>query len=113
MTKTYNPFNLDKPTIDLGEHGVYTLADVTESRQKKLQQLWNESQEWDRNSSEVDEKVLRAMCSLPEVASENSAGLAQKLYDDFKAEKLGWKGLTGLANFIGNWLNDEESVGED
>jgi len=103
-TKKYNPFELDNPTLDLGEHGSWLLADITESRQRRLEELTTRFESSDE--TDVNEQV-DLICTLAEAACQDSDGLGAVLRGLWKDEKIGMKALTGMVLFIQEWLVGE------
>lgn len=110
-TKSYNPFELDKPVISLGEHGEYTLGDITESRRKRILAL--SEQAADLAGSEDVVAHVRALGSLIEAACEDSDGLGAKIEKLYEDELIGQKGLSGLSRFVQEWLLEEDTAGEE
>lgn len=112
MASTFNPFDLDKPVLNLGEHGTFTLSDITESMSKKLANLGERIQQL-QDAEEADSKPFVALVGeLAETACEQSEGLAATIVELYESEQIGAKALLGLAQFINEWIVGEETAGE-
>lgn len=112
---TYNPFEIERPILKLGEYGSFTLGDITESRAAKLDELIGRFAELGEDTTIGD--AARAVGELCEAACIGGEGLAEKivgLADEsvHGEDALGAKALTGLVEFIADWFNSESSAGE-
>lgn len=112
MARTFNPFDLDKPTLNLGDHGSYTLADITESREKKLKNLGERIQQLEDADETESNPFVALVAELAETACENADGLASTIVRLYDEEQIGAKALQGLAEFISEWIVGEQSAGE-
>ena len=109
MTKTYNPFDLDKPTYTLGDSREYILGDITESRRKRMEKLSATFEAMPEDSEPLAH--VEAIAELIEAATENSEGVKLRIVELYTSEKIGMKSLTGLASFVQEWLIGEVEAG--
>ncbi len=117
MSKTFDPFALEKPVIRLGEHGEWTLADITHSRNERLKAVSKRFEvAADDDGITIGELVEMAI-ELAEAALADPEGFGAKLRwlcDEQVqgANALGVKAVTGLISYVLEWVADEQSVGE-
>lgn len=112
MASTFNPFELDKPVLNLGEHGSYTLGDITESRQKRLTAIGERLEALQVDDATEAEPFVELVADLAEAACENADGLGAKIVQLYADDEIGAKALQGLSEFIGEWIAGEQSAGE-
>jgi hypothetical protein len=113
-TGTYDPFALEKPVLRLGEHGEWTLGDLTDDRQRRAQAVGERFAGLAGDASVADLAAL--VGELAEAVCDNAAGLGARIVDLADVEKhgdaaLGVRALTGLLEFIGEWLGVEADAG--
>jgi hypothetical protein len=135
-TKKYNPFDLDKPVLNLGEHGEFTLGEVTKSRHSKCNKILNELAEIESSlyeemirgiaddgdedasdASKVDmddlsDRQVHLIAELCEVSCENSEGLKDKIVGLYDSEAIGRLALKGCYQFVVEWVRGESAAGE-
>lgn len=117
-TSTFDPFAIEKPVLKMGEHGEWTLADITEARQKRLAEIGERFQAVIDGDDPSIGDVAAIAGELCEAACEHSDGLAARIVDLCDSEKhgddaLGIRAITGLVMFVGEWLSGESSAGND
>jgi hypothetical protein len=117
MTQTYNPFDLEKPVIKLGDHGEWTLGDITDTRAQALAKLSDTFESFaDRADAKLGDvvEIVVELCEAALEEPEGFAGVLRGLCDESQhgAKALGAHALNGLVAHIMGWLADEQSVGE-
>jgi hypothetical protein len=117
MAGSFDPMALDKPTLALGEHGSWTLGDITQGREKALQSALAAIEAALETAESDDADVdgfVKAVGELAEAACENGGGvIAAKVVELYESEQIGAKGLRGLVEFIQEWLVDGLTLGEE
>jgi hypothetical protein len=110
--RTYDPFALDKPTFTLGEHGEWTLADVTKANAAKIDALLKAFHEVAADPETDVPRVAAAVGEFIEAACENSDGLRDLIVRLTDEEALGVIALRGAVEFVIDWIYGESSAGE-
>lgn len=108
---TFNPFDLDKPVLQLGDFGEFVLGDITESRHKRLAEIG----ELIATMDDTDDGLAgfaKLIGDLAEAACENADGLSAHIVGLVESDTIGAKALQHLAEFIHDWVAGQESAGE-
>lgn len=116
-TGTYDPFDLEKPTLKLGNHGEWTLGDITDSRQQKLVDAANAFDDAVADENTKMAELAAIVGGLCEAGCENGDGIKDLICDLADESKhgekaLGVKALAGAVSHVMEWFNSESSVGE-
>jgi len=113
---TYDPFAVERPVLKLGDHGSWTLGDITDTRHAKLV-------EWHGHFAEVQKRedtkvadlarVVGELCSHACIGGDEIPDLLVSLTDEelHGDSALGVLGVASIAEFIMGWLAGEESAG--
>ena len=130
MTRSFNPFELDNPVLNLGEHGSYELGDVTRSRYEKLVGLFNEldalefrlyesivddgegEEKVEQTPTDIGDEQASVIAKICEAACTNADGLAEKIVTLYKEQEIGRNGLRGAYAFVMEWVRGNETAGE-
>lgn len=115
--RTYNPFAVEKPVLELGPHGRFTLGELTDSRQEALSALFDEFEQLGEREDAKIADVAAVVGKLLEAACIGGAGLAEKLValcDEsvHREDALGAQSLNGVVRFVAEWFSSEASAGE-
>lgn len=111
----YDPFAMERPVLRLGEHGSWTLGDITESRGKKLDELIQHFAELDPDAGLAEAAdAVGALCEAACINGDGLKALIVDLCDESKhgEDALGVKALSGVVQFIAEWFGGEQSAGE-
>jgi hypothetical protein len=116
--KTFDPFAIQRPVLRIGDHGEWTLGDVTEQRQARLAELGERFQALIDGDDPSIADVARIAGELCEAACERSEGLADLIVGLCDSavhgdDALGARAIVGLVEFVGEWLSGESSAGND
>lgn len=95
---------LDKPVVNLGDIGTFTLGDITKSRRAAMEHHLADVEALSEASTELE--AVRAICQLVETSCENGSGIAEKLTALYESDSLGFKEIMGLGRFVGEWFQD-------
>ena len=111
--RTFNPFDLEKPTLKLGEYGEYTLGDLTEARLVAIQSLAQELEGLgDTSTPEARQQMVSVIARITEAACENATGIADRIIQLHAEGEIGLLALNGVAEFVMSWVGGESSAGE-
>ena len=117
MGSSFDPMALDKPVLSLGEHGSWTLGDITAGREKAIQAALASIEDALKTAESAEDidvlGFVKAVGDLAEAACEKSDGVAAKVLELYETEQIGGKGLRGLVEFIQDWLVDGLTLGEE
>ena len=114
---TFDPFDLSRPSLKLGEHGEYEIGDITDTRRLKLKELGDRFTELEKREDATVQELAECVGELCEVACNASNGLAEKIVDladesKHGDEALGANRLRRVIEFVMSCLADDASVPE-
>jgi hypothetical protein len=107
----YKLGSLDKPVIDLGGLGRFTLGDITKGRRKALKERYDALEALDDDAH--DDTAILLMCGLVEAACESGDGVAKGLAELYDTEVIGERDLSGLLLFVADWISEVDAAGND
>lgn len=119
-TEVFDPADLNAPRVSiLG--GVYTLSDLTRSRQYQLQEIGKRITDLDAESVEegddsaaaakLDQSVY-ALCDFVAVLIDNPGDVAGRLKAAYDNDEIGVKFLRRLQDKVLDWADLQDSAGE-
>ena len=112
-TNVYDPSIVSDEHIKLGEHGDFKLVELTRSRKRKFRDAMKELEKLE--SDETDEGELESVRYIGlaiEATTEGSDGIADKLRDDYEADRITDGFLARALKQTIGWAEDQQRLGE-
>jgi hypothetical protein len=113
MTNTeapvFDPFapkatEAERPRLQLGADS-FVLAEVTYSRERKLRDIFHSFQQMPEDADSL--RVAELAGQLAEAACQDADGVGALIVEAYQQDEITVHGLTGLVEFIGEWLRGE------
>lgn len=114
MSKVFDPAEIEAPTIRL-LGAEFRLADLTRSRQRKLQEIGQKLDSLDsegEGAAEANDEAARLLCQFLGVLLVDGGDVAERLSTAYDNDELGLKVLQRAQQFVLEWVGLSESVGE-
>ena len=115
--RTYNPFDLAKPVLRLGDHGEWKLGDLNDARHRAASEIGERFEALSDTDATVSD-LAELVGELAEALCEKSTGLRDLIVDLADASKhaddaIGVHAITGLMRFFAEWMTGEAEAGND
>lgn len=112
MAKVFDPAAVEAPQLRLFDH-VYTLADLTKSRQERLQEIGKRIDDAaTAPSEEANNASAHAICEFIAAMLLDADDVEARLKAAYDADEVGLMYLQRCQGFVLEWVGLQETLGE-
>lgn len=111
---TFNPYALERESLELGPHGTYRIADITKQRDQALNDLRTDLEALQEQASgddaaqgDTDAMVALLVQMLVVMLEDTPADLADKLIADWDSGALGIGSIKAAVEYVNKKLQAE------